>query len=72
MAFKGVVSQRRLSVLRFNARLRTMPLGVPIKCSAVLLSRPSQMRSNHADYNMLTAAPGRLNATASPTGKIGF
>ena len=72
IAFKRVVSQRRLSTLRFNARLRTMPFGVPIKCSSVLLSRPSQMPSSHADSSLLTNAPGRLHATASPTSKIGF
>ena len=72
MAFKRVVSQRRLSTLRFNARQRTMPFGVPIKCSSVLLSRPSQMPSSHADSSLLTSAPGRLHGTASPTNKIGL
>ena len=72
MAFKRLGSQRRLSTLRLNARLRTMPLGVPIKCSSVLLSRPGQMPSRHADSSLLTSAPGRLHATASPTSRIGF
>ena len=72
MAFRRVVSQRRLSTRRFNARLRTMPFGVPIKCSSVLLSRPSHMPSSHADSSLLTNAPGRLHATASPTSKIGL
>ena len=72
MAFRRVVSQRRLSTRRFNARLRTTPFGVPIKCSSVLLSRPSQMPSSHADSSLLTNAPGRLHATASPTSKIGL
>ena len=65
-------SQRRLSTLRFRARLRTMPFGVPIKCSSVFLSRPSQIPSSHADSSLLTNAPGRLHATGSPTSKIGF
>ena len=56
MAFKSVVSQRRLSTLRFNARLRTMPFGVPMKCSSVLLLRPSQTPSSHDDSNLLTNA----------------
>ena len=68
MALKRVVSQCRLSNLRFNARLRTMPFGIPIKCSSVLLSRPSQTPSSHVD----TSAPGRLHATAYPMSKIGF
>ena len=72
MAFRRLGSQRRLSTLRFNARLRTMPFGVPIKCSSVLLSRPSQMPSSHADSSVLTNAPGRLHATASPTNRIGL
>ena len=72
IAFRRVTSQRRLSTRRFSARLRTMPFGVPIKCSSVLLSRPSQMPSSHADSSLLTNAPGRLHATASPTSKIGF
>ena len=53
MAFKRVVSQRRLSTRRFNARLRTMPFGVPIKSSSVLLSRWSSARnclSNEQDW----------------------
>ena len=56
MAFKRVVSQRRLSTLRFSAWLRTMPFGVPIKCSSVLLSPPSQTLSSHAGSNLLTSA----------------
>ena len=48
IAFKRVVPQRRLSTLRFSVRPRTMPFGVPIKCSSVLLSRTSQMPSNWA------------------------
>ena len=40
MAFRRVVSQRRLSTRRFNARLRTMPFGVPIKCSSVFAVTP--------------------------------
>ena len=71
MTFRRLGSQRRLSTLRFNARLRTMPFGVPIKRSSVLLSRPSQMPSSHADSSLLTNAPGRLHATASPTSRIG-
>ena len=72
MAFRRLGSQRRFSTLLFNARLRTMPFGVPIKCSSVMLSRLSQMPSSHADSSVLTNAPGRLHATASPTSKIGF
>ena len=71
VAFRRLGSQRRLSTLRFNARLRTMPFGVPIKCSSVLLSRPSQKRSSHVDSSLLTNAPGRLHATASPTSRMG-
>ena len=72
MAFKRVVSQRRLSTLRFNARLRPLPFGVPIKCSLVLPSRPNQTPSSHADSNLLTSAPDRLHATALQRVRLGF
>ena len=35
-----------------------VPLGVPIKCSSVFLSRPSQTPSSHADSNLLTTRLG--------------
>ena len=72
MAFKRMISQRRFSTVRFNARLRTMPVSVPIKWSSVLLSRPSQTPSRHADSNLWTSAPGRLHATTSPTSRMGL
>ena len=64
-----MVSQRRQSTLRFNARLRTMTHSV-FRSSVVLLSRPSQTPSSRADSNLKTRAPGRLHAAASPTSKI--
>ena len=71
IAFKRLVSQRRLSTLRFSARLRAIPFDVPIKCSSVLLSRPSQVPLSHADSRLLHNLPGRLPATASPTSSNG-
>ena len=47
------MSQRCFSTLRFSARQRIVPFGVPIKCSSVVLSRPSQMPLSHDDSNLL-------------------
>ena len=63
---KRAWSHLSLSTLRFNALLRTMPLGVPMKCSSVRSSLPSQIPSNQALSNLLTTAPGRLHITPSP------
>ena len=49
-----------------------MPIGVPIKCSScfAVTSEPPNAVESNADSKLLTSAPGRLHATASPTSNI--
>ena len=59
----------------FHSASQCMVSNHATRCSdqaSVLLSRPSQTPSSHADSSVLTTAPGCLHATASPTSKIGF
>ena len=65
-------SQRLLSTFRLIALDLVTPVGVPMRCSSVLASLPSQMPSSHESSSLLTWAPGRLQITASPTATIGF
>ena len=71
MAFKRVVLQLRLSTLRFQCTASNHAIRCSIKCSSVMLSRPSQTPWSHADPNLFTIAPSRQHATASPPSKIG-
>ena len=67
------VQERGIPTLSFHSTFHyTCQSASRSKCSSVLLSRPSQTPSSHADSKVLTSAPGRLHATASPTNKIGF
>ena len=66
MASMSSLSQRRSSTRRLRALLRTTPLGVPMRCSSVFESLPSQIPSSQDVSSLLSNAPGLLHATASP------
>ena len=72
MAFNAAGTHLAGSWRRRTALLLMTPTAVPIKCSSLSVSRPSQRPVTHGCISCLTFAPGRRARTCSPSGRISF